>query len=184
MNRIHDIQARELMERFLSADTTLAEERQLRDYFAAGSVAPDLAPMAEMMAWYKQLGDHEAGESAKALTSVTESTVTKAPLRWLARISAVAASIALIIAMAWSFTRSSDAEAPEYLAYEGSYVIVNGQKITDVSLIIDQLKWAESYTQSLTTHHSPLTTPSPLDDLLETVDNPAARQLILETLTM
>ncbi len=181
MNRINDIQARELMARFLSAETTLAEERQLRDYFAAGNVAPDLAPMAEMMAWYNQLSDQGTSESA---ASTRTASVAKSPSRWLARITAVAASVALIFALAWSMSLSSGAEVPEDLAYEGSYVIVNGQKITDVSLIFDQLKWAESYAQSLSTHHSPLPTPSPLDDLLQSVDNPVARQLIIETLTM
>ncbi|MCC8037958.1 MAG: hypothetical protein LIP02_07485 [Bacteroidales bacterium] len=189
MKRINDIQARALMERFLSADTTLAEERQLRAYFAAGPVADDLAPMAEMMGWYQSLSEqaspapiHRQGAPSP---SPATATATKSRLSLWIRLSAVAASVALIIAMAWSMSLSSRTESPEYLAYQGSYVIVNGHKITDVSQIIDQLKWAESYTQRLNTQHPPLTTHiSPLDTLLETVDNPAARQLILETLTM
>lgn len=183
------------MERFFSADTTLAEERQLRDYFASGAVADDLAPLAEMMGWYSSLKQGAWAPSPaknKAPLPETEAVAPQAHapakgnrVNWWTRVSAVAASVALIIALAWSMSLSSGAESAEYLAYQGSYVIINGQKITDVSQIIDQLKWAESYTESLTVNHSPLNTPnSPLDELLTEVDNPAARQLIIETLTM
>ena len=111
-----------LIERFLDGDTSNAEERQLYDYFA-GDVADDLKQYQPMFAWYAT-GD-----------------VTQPPKRQgmgRRRVLAVAASLLLLVGVGlWAWHLHE--EQMELARFEGSYIIRNGQKQTDLKAIMPEL---------------------------------------------
>ena len=61
-----------LLDRYWEADTSLAEEKQLRDYFRGPDVAPELAPYRSAFAWPEQGMQPSAGLEARILGSLGE----------------------------------------------------------------------------------------------------------------
>lgn len=82
-------QAERLLHRYFLAETTLAEEEQLRDYFRAGDVAPELVELDPMFGfWEAARGEHKVAARMRRLSR-----------RRLAKqlISAVAAAAVLVL---------------------------------------------------------------------------------------
>ena len=117
----------QLIERFLNGETTNAEEQMLYDYFAGEDVSPELIKYREMFRWYSA-GMPEMNAKQHRM-----------PLR---RILALAASVLLLLGIGFGIHRYQQRQA-EYALYEGSYIIRNGVKITDISKILPELKATE-----------------------------------------
>ena len=50
---LSEAEARALLERFESGDTSLADEQALYLFFRSADLPPDLAPLRPLMAWYE-----------------------------------------------------------------------------------------------------------------------------------
>jgi len=120
--RIH-----QLIERFLDAETTNAEEQILYYYFAGSDIAPELMQYREMFRWYS-----DGMPKMRA----------KQPSITLRRILGFAASLLLLVGIGFGIYRYQQ-QQKEYAIYEGSYIIRNGMKITDISKILPELKATE-----------------------------------------
>ncbi|MBC6995592.1 hypothetical protein QWY85_13240 [Neolewinella lacunae] len=79
-------QASALLDRYFAGESTLAEEAQLRHYFCAGDVDPDLAHYAPLFAYWTAASDVTAPRKSRP--------ARRLPLRWLA---AVAVALALVL---------------------------------------------------------------------------------------
>lgn len=116
-----------LVDRFMDASTTLAEEKELYGFFAtAGEKLPDdLEALRPMFAWYRAgLND----TAVPALTAGEKPRVALPPLRlwqWIA----AAACVAILFAIGFSLP-STVAETTEI-----NYVYINGHKITDPEVV-------------------------------------------------
>ena len=112
---------KQLIERFLEGETTNAEEQQLYDYFS-GAVPKSLRKYQPMFRWYAE--------------GMPESKAVTRPLwtRW-----AAAASVAVLIGGGVAYYQHRQHEA-EMACYEGSYIVRNGQKITDLKTIMPELQ--------------------------------------------
>ena len=117
----------QMIERFLNGETTNAEEQMLYDYFAGEDVSPELMQYREMFRWYSAGMPEDKGKKRSL------------PLR---RILALAASVLLLVGIGFGIHRYQQQQA-EYALYEGSYIIRNGVKITDISKILPELKATE-----------------------------------------
>jgi hypothetical protein len=179
MNKtITDTRARELVELFLDGATTIEQERQLYGYFAAGHAAADLEPYGEMFRWFDSLEPATAAQAPAK--SVTASWVKR---WWLP----VAASVAVVVTaglLALEGGRATDLDSEMLATYEGSYMIVNGQKCTDVGEIIDHLQRAERYSDSICRANEA----ADVDDqalalALSQATSPAGRQAIIAALS-
>ncbi|MCM1164359.1 MAG: hypothetical protein NC339_08955 [Muribaculaceae bacterium] len=119
---------KEYIDRFLSAETTLAEETEMYAWFSGSDLPPEAEKWREMFGWYDSLQPRElpaAKPRSKRLTRV---------LRWCS----AAASVAVLVVLGVIAARSAmhtDIN-PEYLAYEGSYIVRDGVKITDLSIVV------------------------------------------------
>ena len=111
---------KQLIERFLEGETTNAEEQQLYDYFS-GSVPKSLRKYQPMFRWYAE------GMPERA-------TTRRLWPRWVA-----AASVVLLIGAGLAYYGHRQREA-EMALYEGSYIIRDGQKITDLKTIMPELR--------------------------------------------
>ena len=124
---MEEIRIRQLIERFLDGATTNAEEQMLYDYFAGEDIAPELMQYRDMFRWYSA-GMPEMKAKQRRM-----------PLR---RILALAASVLLLVGIGFGIHRYQQQQA-EYALYEGSYIIRNGVKTTDISKILPELKATE-----------------------------------------
>lgn len=116
----------QLIERFLDGETTNAEEQTLYDYFASDDIAESLKQYQEMFRWY--------ADGMPAICGHKRAYVRT--------IFAIAASLLLLIGVGlgyWHYQQQQE----EYAIYEGSYIIRDGKKITDIRQILPELKATE-----------------------------------------
>ena len=113
-------QIRQLIERFIVGETTNAEEQTLYGYFCRDDVADALRKYQEMFCWYAD------GMPERA---------SRRPL-WMRL--AVAASV--VGALACGAVYYEHRKTVEQMAqFEGSYIVRNGQKITNLEEIMPEL---------------------------------------------
>lgn len=146
MNEINDTNISLWVEKFLDGETSCAEERELYRYFAQKHLPAEAEPYREMFKWYSSL---LAGEAAESLDGAAHESDTKGnskvrilrlrPWQWVS----VAASIVLLFALGAIFRPSTAALSDEYMAYQGSYIIRDGKKITDLSIVVPEIQRAE-----------------------------------------
>ena len=115
---------KQLIERFLYGDTTNVEEQMLYDYFK-GDVARSLKKYQSMFCWY------------------ADGMPERAKRRPLWPRLAVAASLVAVLAGGTVYYEHQ--KTAELMAtYEGSYIVRNGQKITDLKEIMPELRRTSS----------------------------------------
>lgn len=132
--KMNNKEIKKLIERFLDGDTTPAEERRIYAFFARHRYAGDLERYRPMFEWYGSLA--------------AKNTRRRRPV-WFAA-AGIAAAVVLAVALSFSFFRPSPGvDDGIYASYEGSYVIENGVRITDVGLLYEQLVQAESLADSI-----------------------------------
>lgn len=118
---------RQLIDRFLDGETTNAEEQTLYDYFTGENIAPELTQYREMFRWYS--------------AGMPEIKAKKSPMQ-IRKILTLAASVLLLVGIGFGIYRYQK-QQQEYELYEGSYIIRNGVKMTDIKQILPELKATE-----------------------------------------
>ena len=122
---IHDEQEiRQLIKRFIDGATSNAEEQTLYDYFR-GDVADDLKVYQEMFQWYAD-GMPEQRRSHRMWKRL-----------------AVAAALVGVLAGGVAYYEQQRMD-DLLLRYEGSYIVRNGEKITDLKRILPELQRTEA----------------------------------------
>lgn len=127
MKRISDKEIERLIEKFLDGDTSLREEKILYGYFNSGKVSGHLESYIPMFQWYSN-GLSQKNQAARW-------TLIR---RILIRTAAVAAGIAFIAGI-WGVIDSIHRQQVLEETYAGSFVIVQGKKITDIEKILPEL---------------------------------------------
>ena len=117
----------QLIERFLEGETTNAEEQMLYDYFNGKDIAESLEPYREMFRWY-------AAGMPEQKTNAHKRTYAK----WIA----MAASLLLLVGIGFGY-RHYQEQQELYAIYEGSYIIRDGVKNTDIKQILPELQATE-----------------------------------------
>ena len=118
----------EYIQRFMEGETTNAEEQAIYRFFHTEEVPEHLKPYTDMFAWYE-----EAMPEEKLPTPQASPLWKRFPLElWCMRIAAMLViGIGLVIVLSFG-----DSTNEEWSCYEGSYVEVNGKRITDVEAIM------------------------------------------------
>lgn len=120
------------IERFLEGETSNAEEQTLYEYFNCQEVASSLTPYREMFLWFA--------------AGMPENKCHHFPVK---RILGIAASLLLLFGIGfgmWQYQKQQE----EYALYEGSYIIRNGKKFTDIKQILPELKATEQEVMDMT----------------------------------
>lgn len=117
--------------RFMEGETTNAEEQAIYRFFRSGDIPEHLQAYAPMFAWYEE-GMPE--ETEKILVKPKKKSFWKSiPLGiWS---MGVAAMLVIGIGLGILSALESDMNE-EWACYEGSYVEINGKRITDVKKIM------------------------------------------------
>ena len=133
----------EYIHRFMEGETTNAEEQAIYRFFRTEEVPEHLKPYTEMFAWYEEGMPEEELSKPKA-----QALWKRIPLEiWSTGIAAM-----LVIGIGLGIVLSFDNKpCEEWACYEGSYVEVNGKRITDIEtilpIILETLKRAEEIEQ-------------------------------------
>ena len=136
MNDINDNNIMQWIDRFLDGTTTCTEEQKLYEYFSKKEIAPEARHYREMMTWYaSRMATPIVNHKRKRSFSIKH---------WIYTIS-IAASIALLCTLGIKLYNSQSEVHDEFNIYEGSYIIRNGEKITDLNLIMPELIEAERF---------------------------------------
>lgn len=117
-----------LIDRYMEGETTLAEERQLFGAFASGRYPAALEEYADMF----------RGCAAVAGTGCGE-TQAGSPRRTIRIVLTATAGVAAAVLLCLTFAANMR-EAELERIYGGSYVIVNGKRIDDISRIMPQIE--------------------------------------------
>ena len=133
----------EYIRRFMEGETTNAEEQAIYHFFRAKEVPEHLKPYTEMFAWYEEGMPEEELSKSKA-----QPLWKRIPLEiWSTGIAAM-----LVIGIGLGIVLSfGDNQHEDWSCYEGSYVEVDGKRITDIEtilpIILETLKGAEEIEQ-------------------------------------
>lgn len=118
----------EYIQRFMEGETTNAEEQAIYRFFLTEEVPEHLKPYTDMFAWYE-----EGMPEENLPTTQARPLWKRIPLElWSMGIAAM-----LVIGIGLGIVLSfGDSTNEEWSCYEGSYVEVNGKRITDVKTIM------------------------------------------------
>ena len=132
----------EYIHRFMEGETTNAEEQAIYRFFRSGDVPEHLKVYAPMFAWYEEGMPEEKKEMP--ITTKTKTFWKGIPLGvWSMGIAAM-----LVVGIGLGILSGLDKEMDdEWSCYEGSYVMINGKRITDekkiMPIILETLAEAE-----------------------------------------
>ncbi len=120
-----------LIDRYFEGDTTVEEERRLYGFFGQDRIPAEFAEYAEMFRDLAAVGNAPA-------PSVKKRPAFRIPVIWLR----AAASAAAVVAIVFGVRTASNISEENALAklYEGSYMIVDGQRIDDLREIKDSIR--------------------------------------------
>lgn len=137
---LSEADARELLNRFFEGETTLTEEHRLATYLRRDDAPADMRRYSVMIGW---------------LDDGMPSAVAKQPRRRLIAMwgfaCSTAAMLAIVATLCVSYFR---AVASEHALYDGSFIVENGHRITDIDEIMPQLRRVE--TLAMTTPEDPV----------------------------
>lgn len=122
-----------LIERFLNGETTLAEEQSLYDYFQGQEVDKEFKQYQEMFRWY-------ANGMPEDVLEKKSKTGKAIVMRMKCAFIGIAASLLILVGVG---VRKYQKLQEEYAIYEGSYIVRDGKKITDIKEILPELKATE-----------------------------------------
>lgn len=122
---MNEQKAKEQIERFLNGETTNAEEKELYAFFAGTDIPYSLKKYQPMFLWYA--GGMKDGLPKKQRMAFR-----------LWKKLCIAASVVVVLGIGLGVYHHIDNQKYEYL--EGSYIIRNGKKITDIKTILPELK--------------------------------------------
>lgn len=123
---VNERNAKEWIDRFLDGTTTNAEEKELYRFFIEGNVPDNLKKYQQMFQWF---ADGMPGDPRAQKTKVVN----------LVQISMkVAASIVLVCGLGLGMYQV--AFQKKYAFLEGSYIIRDGRKVTDLKSILPELR--------------------------------------------
>lgn len=135
-------EARTLIARFFDGDTSLADEQKIYEYFAAGHTHSDLQKYGPMFGWY-----------ANNLQTVQKSR-SHHWVRWAAA-AAIVGVIGTVAIKLVNRPQQDDNSLAEM--YAGSYIIRNGQKITDINKILPEVLAAQKMADEILAENQKIT---------------------------
>lgn len=152
------------LNRFFDGETTCEEERELFSYFRQKNILLEVEQYREMMLWY------DAGLQVSQKNAIEENNVKN---RWfMLQYISIAASIVIVLTVGFSYIKQNLHNKELYEIYEGSYIIENGVRNTDLSEILPILQENERFIEN---NNNII-----LDQALEGVEDATEREYILE----
>jgi len=178
--KVNKQNVKERVEQFLDGKTTNAEEQELYQFFSRNDIPKEMKKYKEMFQWYR--------EGMKAPLPIKKHKQSKRLFPILLRIS-IAAIVVLVCGI--SLRSYLPNESSKYSCYEGSYIIRNGKKITDLPTIMPILQKTmkeadkkEAYAENVIRNNTNIKDPEREieKEILKNVPDEESRRIIKEML--
>lgn len=140
MKNIDDTNIMQWMSRFLAGETTCTEEKKLYEYFSKEKLPAEAEPYREMMMWY-------AGGMQQPLPTQTGKSKPRVGVFQWRYYMSIAATVVVLFTLGFVFMKHQVELNEELAIYEGSYVVRDGKKYTDLKEILPELKRAELFVE-------------------------------------
>jgi hypothetical protein len=168
-----------LIEKFFDGETSLNEEQRLYEFFSRAEVPEELMSYRELFA---DLGAASAKPQPDAVSNEAKSHVGRHPQLRTQSLSRVligmAASLLLLMGAFWLWNLHQEQRLA--VVYEGSYVIVNGKKSSDLRKIKPQIEAtltnSRKIEKEVEAHYDMIEDAE--KDVLNNIDDPAERERI------
>lgn len=141
MNRIDHNNYAKWVERFLDAETTLDEERELYAYFSRPDLPEDARKYRNMFGWYEDLTVQKPQSSPTAKGRHKLRILHLHPWHWAGIAAMIAVLFTIILSLRHNSSISS-ADDDDYIY--ASYIIHNGHKITDPETVRAEMERMEA----------------------------------------
>ena len=130
-------QIEDLLNRFFEGETTNEEEQQLYRFFSRKDIPEHLARYKPVFSYFENDLEGELGQVPES-ADITGKDGQKPPRqrRWITLAISAAATLLILLVLSPLLLRNTDAFNP----YEGSYIIRNGVRITDMGIIKPELE--------------------------------------------
>lgn len=125
----------DLLERFFDGETSNEEEKQLYHYFAQPDIPEHLRHYKPVFNYFEKRLEGELKGRTEPFRPVVQ-TGRKPGSYWITVMVGVVASILILLMVRPLFPGDDDKFNP----YEGSYIIRNGERITDINIIKPELE--------------------------------------------
>ena len=171
MNMIDDKNINEWLTRFFNGDTSCDEEKALFAYFRQTNIPSSVEQYREMMEWYDTGLQREYNEDE---ISQKKSWILKPVYRYISLV----ASIVILFTVGLNIIKveKRNRELIElYEIYDGSYIMENGIKNTDLSEILSEVQRVESLVDTAFEES--------LQQTLEGVEDPMERESIINMMS-
>jgi hypothetical protein len=126
----------ELLERFFDGETSNEEERTLYHFFAREDIPLHLRRYRPVFGYFANELEKEINQLPKASAEPPEPLRHATPKRRLRRAVGMVASLLILATAGLLFLKKANAFDP----YEGSSIVRNGVRITDISVIRPELE--------------------------------------------
>lgn len=128
MMKITEYNYMSFVDKFLDGLTTNEEEQALYRWFSRHDIPNEARPYREMFDWYSSLAPQN--------DTLHDSGRVNPFVRKFLSVAAAAIFVFTLASSVWQ----NMAIQREYLCYEGSYVIRDGKKITDMQQVVREMK--------------------------------------------
>lgn len=172
---MQDEQINNLVERFLDGETTLAEEKQLYDYFSQNeNVDESLLPYAE---YFRDLAVHcHRPRRKKSHERDRDGTI-----RWTQWAVGAAAAVLISLGGMWIYTLQEERHLAQL--YGGSYMIVDGKRYDNLREIKDDIRQTLAEARQIEREADGQAVIEEAEqEVLESIGDPAERQKLKEIL--
>lgn len=171
---MQDEQINNLVERFLDGETTLAEEKQLYDYFSQNeNVDESLLPYAEYFRDLAVLPSPQKEEKPRKRPRWT--------IRWTQWAVGAAAAVLISLGGMWIYTLQEERHLAQL--YGGSYMIVDGKRYDNLREIKDDIRQTLADAQQIERQADGQAVIEEAEqEVLESIGDPAERQKLKEIL--
>ena len=157
----------ECLERFFNGETSCKEEKELFAYFRQKNISSEVEQYREMMLWY------DAGLQVSQKNAIKENNVKS---RWIvSRYISIAASVIIVLSIGFSYITQNLHNKELYEIYEGSYIIENGVKNTDLSKILSEVQRGEKLVEQAFDET--------LQQAIDGVEDPIEREYIINMMS-
>lgn len=133
MDKIHKIE--ELIERFFEGMTSNEEEKELYKFFSSNEIPEHLKKYKPVFEYFEQ-GIVDETNKNEDIKTIQQQESPKNRKRLIYTVSGIAASILIVLSGYYLFNKDS----AEFNPYEGSYIVRNGVRITDMNIIQSELE--------------------------------------------
>ncbi len=124
----------EWVERFMNGETTHEEEQAIYRFFRTANVPKHLRGQIPMFAWYEA---GMPGTPEEFLVRRKKKTFHMPLIVWSA---GIAAGIVIVLGLAWIGWDKYKEMSAEWKCYEGSYVVIDGKRISDIKKIMPYIQ--------------------------------------------